>query len=607
MARNIDKQNVVSLGRKSLRKVAQIRNNRRARSGSASTKTYPPVRLLSETAGFDAVIIVNEKLINEASAALFYGNFLTINGELDFAKGSMALPKDVLDKVPSTLVDFLRVRYRCKMLYEPMIDFKSDKSMTMTAMLRLYVWMMDGLELKFDASLSVSAPLNFSMNCDDQISIPFTQCKVDELKIKLKGSETDVANINVVSLFSKAIDGYLKNTERALTIKLPTFSTYLPYTNQVPQNKFNINIAAVSVIDNQQLAIAFNFLGHTGGNKDALRAFAPNSNLAVALSKKAMLDTYDFFWNHTNWNKYVNFTTTFEIDLVSKIVDYGFDLQSFVTNLATSLATLGLINVDYDFEKVEFLFNFRTNLIEQPKIDLINGNLVEVSNIGNGIALSLAADVHYVRKIEVDTSLGIPDKCTPWNDDIVISKKHCTHRLFNLCIGMRNSSIKNCSGELYLDEEDQAIKVDINKVTFGKVMTDDCSLRSLGEDVVRWLMNKLTGFVVPKIPPIVVSPSIVKLDIPNINSPLTIEGRKLDISSDRVVAGAYLSFDKMKTITEPMPKYVVNTNTKEVHRIGCDCIMDTYETHQRGYYSLQKALSAGFDGCKKCLPAYHKR
>lgn len=54
-----------------------------------------------------------------------------------------------------------------------------------------------------------------------------------------------------------------------------------------------------------------------------------------------------------------------------------------------------------------------------------------------------------------------------------------------------------------------------------------------------------------------------------------------------------------------MPKYVANYNNMEAHRIGCPCVMDVYENHQRGYYSLQKALSAGYDGCKNCLPAYH--
>jgi hypothetical protein len=35
--------------------------------------------------------------------------------------------------------------------------------------------------------------------------------------------------------------------------------------------------------------------------------------------------------------------------------------------------------------------------------------------------------------------------------------------------------------------------------------------------------------------------------------------------------------------------------------------MDTYEEHQRGYHLLNDAVNRGYDGCKRCLPAYHSR
>src|SRR5690554_315223 len=104
-----------------------------------------------KTAGYDAVLVINKKLINEASAALFYSNFLTFNKEIDFRTGDNALPTDFLEKVPVKLNDFLYVRYRFKLLHEPLIEFTPDKRMILSAHLRLYVWMMNGLELKFVA------------------------------------------------------------------------------------------------------------------------------------------------------------------------------------------------------------------------------------------------------------------------------------------------------------------------------------------------------------------------------------------------------------------------------------------------------------------------
>lgn len=615
MSRNLDKNNVVKVGTtlasqnaSSVVRGFQGRIARRSRNATHAPRSYSTaVRYWDKTAGYDSVIVINEKLINEASAALFYSNFLTFNGNIDFSKGSKALPQDVLNRVPSTLNGFLKVRYRCKMLYEPLIDFKANKTMTMSACLRLYVWMMDGLELRFDGSLVVSVPLSVSLNRSNQIAIPFTKCKITEFKIKLKGTKTDVANIDVAKMFSKAINDYLTSTTRALTIELPVYSTYLPYTPHSPGHEFNIKLAAVEVLDDEHLAIGVNFLNHTGGNKSALRAFAPNSNLALSLSKRAMLDTYDFFWNHTTWNKYINSTTTFHVDLASKVVEYGFKVQDIVTTLVSKMCTLGFLEVGYEFEDLEFFFTFQTALRQKPGLDFIGGNVVEITNLGEGIAVTLEAVVHYIRTVEVDTSGAIPDKCTPWKDDIVVSKKHEKKRVFKICLGFNRQNIKRCAGKLYLDEEARALKVNIEKITFGRIIESDCILRKLGDQFNTWLLNKLSSIAVPMIPAIVVSPAIMDLSIPGVNVPMTIEGKKLDIDTEGVVAGVYLSFDEMKTVMEPMPKYVGNTNTMEVHRLGCDCIFDTYETHQRGFYSLQKALSGGYDGCKKCLPAFHRR
>ena len=124
-----------------------------------------------KTAGFDAVIVINERLINEACAALFYSNFLTFNGSVDFSEGEHALPTDVLSRVPVTLKKCLKVDYRCKLLHEPYLDFRNDGKVSVHAHLRLYVWMLDGLEIRFDADLSLLVPLNFKpmINSDNTL------------------------------------------------------------------------------------------------------------------------------------------------------------------------------------------------------------------------------------------------------------------------------------------------------------------------------------------------------------------------------------------------------------------------------------------------------
>lgn len=56
-----------------------------------------------------------------------------------------------------------------------------------------------------------------------------------------------------------------------------------------------------------------------------------------------------------------------------------------------------------------------------------------------------------------------------------------------------------------------------------------------------------------------------------------------------------------------VPKYIVNTNNREVHCLGCSGLLDTYEEHQKGFHLLNDALNRGFDGCGRCLPEVHTR
>lgn len=560
----------------------------------------------SKTAGYDAVIVINENLINEASAALYYSNFLTINGEMDFGKGKYALPANILEKVPTTLNSFLNVRYRCKLLQEPIVDFKANNTVSLHARLRLYIWMMDGLEVKFDADLKVTAPLNYAIKRNKNVEISFKDCTVDQLKITLKGSDKDIANIDVAKLFSGAITSYLKNESKPLSIKLPVFDTQLPYLEDTANNKFKVDVAGIKAISNKEIAIAFNFLGHTGGNIGQLQPFAPNSNIAVAVSQKAMTDTFDFLWNR--YPKNYGFSKTFNIDAVTKFADIAFDIQSLITTFAAKLATFGFVEADYTLDKLDFVCTVTGRMKEKPSFSFMTGNRIKVENIAPGMIINLKAIVYYTRRIYVDTSGWIPDKCTPWKDDVKISEKRGQNELFNVIINLSRASLKSCTAELVLGEERNAIEIAIKEFVLAHIFKTDCPVRQLGDKVATAIANYIgKKIIVPNLPKFTVTPCLEPIEITGLCDAPLVDAKKLTITSKEAIVGVNVEFPKIKTIMEPMPKYVGNKNTMEVHRIGCDCIMDTYETHQRGFYSLQKALNLKYDGCKKCLPAYHKR
>ncbi|WP_173379780.1 hypothetical protein [Fibrobacter succinogenes] len=567
-----------------------------------------------KTAGFDAVIVINERLINEACAALFYSNFLTFNGSVDFSEGEHALPTDVLSRVPVTLKKCLKVDYRCKLLHEPYLDFRNDGKVSVHAHLRLYVWMLDGLEIRFDADLSLLVPLNFKpmINSDNTLDIDMKNCVVQQFKVILKGQDKELANLNVKNLFSNAIQDYLKNQSEPLTIKFPVFSSYLPYTRHDEDSKFSVEIAGVKVINGQLIVVAFYFLGRKNGYLSQLSDFAPNSNLALAVSKNAMQQTFDFFWNHTTWDKTFSFSKSFNLSVSNKYIKIGYQIIAFTLDMAVKLVSrafsAGFLETDIDVDALEFNIFVEGDLDHKPEFTFLTGNRVKISKIGGGIKIRISPQLHCTITETFDSSSFIPDSWTPWKDDIVLTRKHIKVPCIPMRIDLKDAHVKSCVGELSLDEATNTMKIQVKEFKIDdNVFGSDCPLQKLNSILAAYVINKVGEFVIPHIPPFLVSPPVNEPLIPNVSSTISVQAKKLEITPYEAIAGAYVTFDKMQTITEPMPKYVGNVNTMEVHRLGCDCIYDTYETHQRGYYSLQKALEEGFDGCKKCLPAFHTR
>ena len=211
--------------------------------------------------------------------------------------------------------------------------------------------------------------------------------------------------------------------------------------------------------------------------------------------------------------------------------------------------------------------------------------------------------------LEVDTSGAIPDKCTPWEDDIVLERKRKTVLVFDIGVPIRNLNLKNCIGRIYINEEKKHIecKVEELDINIYDYVDAACDFLLLPQSIQDKIINGVKKKVIEAIPPIVLSPTIFELDIKLIDWKVNIEGRKLTITDDEAIVGAYLYFRELRNNIQPVPKYICNFNNMEVHRAGCDSILDTYETHQHGYYLLHNALKDNYDGCKKCLPAFHKK
>ena len=56
---------------------------------------------------------------------------------------------------------------------------------------------------------------------------------------------------------------------------------------------------------------------------------------------------------------------------------------------------------------------------------------------------------------------------------------------------------------------------------------------------------------------------------------------------------------KSDTLTE----YILNSNTKKFHRIGCGSVQDISKDNKLKYSGTrQEVLDMGYEPCKRCLP-----
>lgn len=570
-----------------------------------------------KTAGYDVVLLLNEKFLSQISGALLYNGFFTFNGHEDL---STRIKPDQLAKISTDLRSFLKLGYRLKLNYEPFIDFKENNKIGISFDVRCYFWFWDGLEVKFDLACSVVLPIAID---GTKFCLRFETCEVKELRIKTQYTLDESITLVINPVIEKAIHAYFQKKENHFSIDLPTIETYLPYTKKIAAHKVPIELKALKTVNSEAMVAAFNLFHYTGGREADLTDFARNCSVGIAVSEMAMNKVFDFFWEHTYWDKSFRKTETFHINLVDDILWVVTDIADFVIGTGVKFATLGFIDTEIKYLGSDFEYTIDIDFKNKPTFDIMAGNRVAIYNLGFNLFVRLKMYVTLEGKIKLDTSGPIPDKCTPWEDDITISTTRKTIKVFDIGVPIKNILIRNCTGKISLQEEENVLQCKVVDFDFrlSDFVPSNCVFLSLPAKVADLLIAKYKQKIIDAVPPYVVSPSFsfnisklldkaddkLPVDLPDIPWKVNVDVKKLEITNSEAIVAADVYFKELNEVISPVPKYVVNVNNNEIHKAGCDSIMDTYEVHQRGYYLLERALKKDYDGCKKCLPAYHKK
>lgn len=558
-----------------------------------------------KTAGYDIVLLLNEHFLNQVSGAMFYNNFLTFNDSKDFSED---LTPDKLNQIPESLHSFLKIRYRFKLLHEPFLNFQPNNKIEIYAKIRVYIWLLDGLEIKFDSSLMMESPLAIDSQTKE-FKINLSSSDIKQFDVNYQYSPSENVLIELDTIFENALHAYFNNSNTSFAISLPTIKAQLPFAPETPANQIPIDVKALKTVNSTSLVLAANLFGYDGGNSAQLYEFVKNCNIGVGVSEMAMKKFYDFFWERTSWDKTFYKAGSFKIAMVDKTLNFLTELVDFIMSTSVKIISLGFLETNIDFLGADFLYDLDIDFRTKPTFDLQNGNKVAIYNLGVDLFIRLRMKTTFEYTVELDTSGPIPDKCTPWDDDIVLSKTKKTVQVFDIGVPIKNLKLKKAVGKIVINDEEkhlecEVVDLDINIFDY---VDNTCAFLGLPEFIRDKIVNGMKKKLIDSIPPIVLTPTIFDLDIKMIDWKLNIEARKLQITNHEAVVGAFLQFKELQNQIKPVPKYIANTNTMEVHRSGCDSIYDIYETHQEGFYILQNALKKNYDGCKKCLPGFHKR
>ncbi|UWG95864.1 hypothetical protein LPY66_13180 [Dehalobacter sp. DCM] len=601
-----------------------------------------------KTAGYDIALLLNERFLNQLSGALFYSGFFTINGWVDFYQGSLSLEQAVMDyekelaaeltgKIPEEVLSYLKMAFRFKLTREPVIDFAvgadgQGQCLRVAAGMRVYFFLWDGLEIKFDIDMAFRTGLQI----DSELNLvaDLKNGVIDELTIKYgKAMEADMT-LKLSAIVEKAVHLYFANHTICKRLELPSLSTVVKDVTDYIQPDHDENgndlgiipvtVDAIQVVSPTVLALGINLMGYKGGNPTLLHDFARNCSVAVAVSETAIFKVFSYVWQHSQCVK--SFGSDGSMCLVKeadsltiakaktlkikKLDDFFSDVSqigSYVQKLISKGLTAGFVESSIEYRGMNFQYALAVKLKNEPKFDLLGGNKIAIYNMAFEIFLRLACRCTIKYETNLDTSGWIPDSWTPWDDDVVLYQETKTYTLFDLRIFLKNLELRYGEGLLVWNEKKHALEMEITKINlYWDFEKPESPLFGLPERLINWIMDQLEDDIVKKLPKITVTPSL-RFNLPIIPFALQMKGRKLEITNSEAVVAVDCQFNELQKDIYPVAKYIVNTNNREIHKIGCDSVTDTYEVHQRGFHLLGDALNLGYDGCKNCLPAFHKR
>lgn len=532
------------------------------------------------TGNFDILVQLHEKALNKSLAMVFYSGMLKIEDTYE-----------VDSDLPSSMKPFTTFDYEVSLDNEPFVDFRGEDEIFLRFSASLDLTVLSGIKLKFSIGFYARSMVRFDIG-KRKMYFELYEAKITDIRINSKYHMSHKFKTKLNFIIHEIIDEYFKNEIKELDIPIALDGLTLPFMPEGDVYKLPIGKVEAKILDNKVMCVGIS-LFHNNGSLTGINNLTQGKDCYIAISEDAVLKTFDFWWKNTTFDKKQTFDLQVDIGFANPIADS--------VDGAIRIATLGFLQRETDYENVELNYGGTVTIQEMPGLDFRNDDLVEISNL---IFLAdVYADVYadVTRKTDFDTSSFIPDHWTPWEDDITIKKIDENRKI----VDMKNTfalHVNKAQGKLTINEDNNlAVKVTEAdfKIEFNKKGA------TFSDNTWAKLMVFLKDKILEKIPPIVISPSLILAKKNIYGFTLGLSDTSLSISDKEVEFATNVVVNELKSQKVAVPIYIANKETNVVHMLGCHFISDINIDDREGFFVMYEALAEGYKACNNCLKAYN--
>ena len=522
------------------------------------------------TAGYDIVVELDRGFLDRLIAAVFY-----TTGPMRFY-GTMDLPEvfsedleigAISSAVSAAVSGTTEVEYDIHVNKPPRVYAFKDNVIQIIINLDVSLTALGGMDVDLDATVFAEVKMNFEGN---EVLVHTKDAKIGSVSI----NDEHEPSRGMINQFIRIVGEIIKENllEKYETIRLPAayFSTPLPASPALPAGKneaavtigdlqervegFNAAVENLKTLNEKEIAVCMNLMGHTGGDITKVSDFSGGNDVAVGISEEGMRRTFKFWWENTTYPKYQKIDGTYSVplDLINALAD--------MAGLGAELFTLGFVKGRCNVQEISFNYSAEVSINETPDFNLEEDN--KISFTFKCIRLSAHADLIFkiVSELVVDTSGWILDLVNPLKDGVAVETYFKNMDLFNCEIGI---DVKKAEGKIYLDDGNRIMaKIEDLDIDFDLGW-------DLPEAVLNWIVEVTCKILTAELPAFPLSSALIAKEIPDLKLNFETDINKLVINDVEAVFGADIKIEETSRAGSN-PKFVANLdpNLLEVNRIS---------------------------------------